>query len=241
LFTSAFLGATALPVYLVFWMPEILNVALVTVAYFLWTYRHVAPGRAERRLALIAASRAPWPRHVLETAAQRILIGRQCSTRGGGGIGRTASSWASWRWRLLDWGFAFNGRSVRRIQLSGRRPSNFYGSFRSTVRLTPGTDRPIRSRPTATFQAEMLTSRGMAGPDSHATRVLPRRSPLRIHSPTSFLRRGDPRVADVEGASRLVAWRSPSSHLPRPPPQRSCSAVHMERWGRPDGQPVPAQ
>jgi hypothetical protein len=45
LFTTAFFGATALPVYLVFWMPEILNVALVTLAYFLWAYREVAPTR----------------------------------------------------------------------------------------------------------------------------------------------------------------------------------------------------
>jgi hypothetical protein len=43
LFTTAFFGATALPVYLVFWMPEMLNVTLVTVAYFLWAYREVSP------------------------------------------------------------------------------------------------------------------------------------------------------------------------------------------------------
>jgi hypothetical protein len=44
LVTTAFFGASAVPAYLVFWMPEILNVALVTTAYFLWTYREVAPG-----------------------------------------------------------------------------------------------------------------------------------------------------------------------------------------------------
>jgi hypothetical protein len=55
LFTTAFFGATALPVYLVFWMPEILNVTLVTVAYFLWAYREVAP---TRRLA------GAWPQLV---------------------------------------------------------------------------------------------------------------------------------------------------------------------------------
>ena len=43
LFTAAFLGASALPVYLVFFMPEIFNVALVALAYFLWCYREVAP------------------------------------------------------------------------------------------------------------------------------------------------------------------------------------------------------
>ncbi len=52
LLTTAFFGASAVPAYLVFWMPEILNVALVTTAYFLWTYREVAPGT---RLS------GPWP------------------------------------------------------------------------------------------------------------------------------------------------------------------------------------
>ncbi len=44
LFSSAFLGAAVLPVYGVFLMPEIFNVALVFVAYFLWLYKEVRPG-----------------------------------------------------------------------------------------------------------------------------------------------------------------------------------------------------
>jgi hypothetical protein len=44
LFTTAFLGAAALPVYGVFLMPEIFNLALVFVAYFLWLYKEVRPG-----------------------------------------------------------------------------------------------------------------------------------------------------------------------------------------------------
>jgi len=40
-FTTAFLGAAALPVYGVFLMPEIFNVSLVFVAYFLWLYKEV--------------------------------------------------------------------------------------------------------------------------------------------------------------------------------------------------------
>lgn len=39
LFTTAFFGAAALPVYGVFLMPEIFNVALVFFAYFLWLYK----------------------------------------------------------------------------------------------------------------------------------------------------------------------------------------------------------
>jgi hypothetical protein len=42
-FTTAFLGASVLPVYGVFLMPEIFNFALVFLAYFLWLYKEVAP------------------------------------------------------------------------------------------------------------------------------------------------------------------------------------------------------
>jgi 4-amino-4-deoxy-L-arabinose transferase-like glycosyltransferase len=41
LFTSAFFGAAALPVYGAFLMPEMFNVAIVLVAYFLWLYKEV--------------------------------------------------------------------------------------------------------------------------------------------------------------------------------------------------------
>ena len=43
LFTLAFVGATCVPVYLAMLAPEILNFALVFVAYFLWLYKEVAP------------------------------------------------------------------------------------------------------------------------------------------------------------------------------------------------------
>jgi hypothetical protein len=49
-FTSAFLGAAALPVFGVFLMPEIFNVALVFFAYFLWSYKKVR----------LKADGAPW-------------------------------------------------------------------------------------------------------------------------------------------------------------------------------------
>ena len=39
----AFVGASIVPVYVVFLMPEILNLSLVFVAYFLWLYKEVAP------------------------------------------------------------------------------------------------------------------------------------------------------------------------------------------------------
>jgi len=43
LFTTAFLGAAALPVYGVFLMPEIFNFSLVFLAFFLWLYKEVTP------------------------------------------------------------------------------------------------------------------------------------------------------------------------------------------------------
>jgi hypothetical protein len=41
LFTSAFFGAAALPVYGAFLMPDVFNLAVVLLAYFLWLYREV--------------------------------------------------------------------------------------------------------------------------------------------------------------------------------------------------------
>src|SRR5438093_2207831 len=44
-FTLAFIGASVVPVYAVFLMPEIFNFSIVFIAYFLWLYKEVArPG-----------------------------------------------------------------------------------------------------------------------------------------------------------------------------------------------------
>jgi len=56
-FVSAFLGASVLPVYGAFLMPEIFNVTLVTLAYFFWLYKEVAPtSRLTRPWTDIAAA-----------------------------------------------------------------------------------------------------------------------------------------------------------------------------------------
>jgi len=44
-FTLAFLGASVVPVYAVFLMPEIFNFTLIFVAYFFWLYKEVAKPR----------------------------------------------------------------------------------------------------------------------------------------------------------------------------------------------------
>lgn len=50
----AFIGASVLPVYTVWLTPEIFNVTLIFVAYFLWLYKRVAPDAVWR------GWRAPW-------------------------------------------------------------------------------------------------------------------------------------------------------------------------------------
>lgn len=49
-FTLAFFGASIVPIYLVWFTPEVFNLALVFYAYFLWLYKEVAPP-AEGRFA----------------------------------------------------------------------------------------------------------------------------------------------------------------------------------------------
>ena len=56
LFTSAFLGASALPFYSVFLAPELFNFALAFVAFFLWLYKEVSPTRAFNRSSDVFAA-----------------------------------------------------------------------------------------------------------------------------------------------------------------------------------------
>jgi hypothetical protein len=91
-FTTAFIFASCVPVYTVFLAPEILNFALVTVAYFLWLYKEVAPpggsgflrgkGSDLAAAVLLGAVTYSKPTHVF-------LIG-------------PLVLWAWWRRRLLD-------------------------------------------------------------------------------------------------------------------------------------------
>jgi hypothetical protein len=58
LFTSAFFGAAALPVYGAFLMPDVFNLAVVMLAYFLWLYKGV---RAQEVRLKPDATYAPTP------------------------------------------------------------------------------------------------------------------------------------------------------------------------------------
>ena len=130
LFTTAFFGATALPVYLVFWMPEILNVTLITVAYFLWAYREVAPAK---RLA------GAWP----QLTAAALLGLATYSKPFPNGLMVAPLVLAAW-WRR-EWtrgivlgvvavavtalSFAFNAAVTGEFNYQGGDRQTFYGSF----------------------------------------------------------------------------------------------------------------
>ena len=130
LLATAFFGASALPVYLVFWMPEILNVTLMTVAYFLWSYHHVSP---ERRLSglwpqIVAAGllglatySKPLPNGLMVAPLVLTAWWRREWTRGLA-IGATAVAVAAL-------GFAFTAAVTGEFNYQGGDRQAFYGSF----------------------------------------------------------------------------------------------------------------
>ncbi len=130
-FVTAFFGASVLPVYGVFLMPEIFNFTLVFVAYFLWLYKEVAPGRwldgrwsdlAAAVLLGIATYSKPIPTQLLVAplvilfwTAQAVdpRLHRRPDRRGDGV-------------RV----FRVHRAGVRRVQLPGRRSQDLrHGSF----------------------------------------------------------------------------------------------------------------
>ena len=130
LFTTAFFGATALPVYLVFWMPEILNVTLVTVAYFLWAYREVSPARrlagawpqlAAAALLGLATYSKPFPNGLMVAPLVLTAWWRREWTRGIV-LGAVAVAVAALS-------FAFNAAVTGEFNYQGGDRQTFYGSF----------------------------------------------------------------------------------------------------------------
>ena len=130
LFTTAFFGATALPAYLVFWMPEMLNVTLVTVAYFLWAYREVAttrrlsgawPQLAAAALLGLATYSKPFPNGLMIAPLVLTAWWRREWTRGIV-LGVVAVAVAA----LC---FAFNAAVTGEFNYQGGDRQTFYGSF----------------------------------------------------------------------------------------------------------------
>ena len=68
----AFLGASVVPVYFVWLMPELFNFSLVLYAVFFWAYKEVASDKHPFLTGTgvrLRRSRASWAGHVLETPA----------------------------------------------------------------------------------------------------------------------------------------------------------------------------
>ena len=93
-FVTAFFGASVLPVYGVFLMPEIFNFTLVFVAYFLWLYKEIAPGSwLDGRWTGSRGGRAPRASPPTRSRSRRSCWSRRwCSWPGCASSGSTASS-----------------------------------------------------------------------------------------------------------------------------------------------------
>lgn len=164
LFTTAFVGASALPAYVVFWMPEILNIALVATAYFLWLYREVSPGR---RLS------GAWPQ---VTAA--ILMGLATYSKPLPNAVLVAplvlSAWWQRRWRegftmgaiavvVAALAFTFNAAVTGEFNYQGGDRRTFYGSFPFDGTGDVWNRRATEVTTNGNVQAAMLTNREWPG------------------------------------------------------------------------------
>jgi hypothetical protein len=129
-FTTAYVGASAVPLYGAFLMPEIFNLALVTLAYFLWSYKQVSPdSRIAGRWTDVAAAvllgtatySKPLPTAIL-VAPLVILPWTRRKWMRGLSIGATAVAVAA------AW-FAFNAAVSGEFNYQGGDRKIFYGRF----------------------------------------------------------------------------------------------------------------
>ena len=95
-FTLAFVGASCLPVYLVFLTPEVFNFSLVFFAYFLWLYKRSRPKTASISCAAAGPTSSPPSSSASPRTRSRAMCcssARSCC--GGGGAGATGPGWPS--------------------------------------------------------------------------------------------------------------------------------------------------
>jgi hypothetical protein len=129
-FTGAFFGASSLPVWGVFLMPEVLNLTLVLVAYFLWLYKEVAPGSwLDGRwtdlaaAALLGAGTYSKPAPIALLVAPLVVLPWIRKRIGWGFIvGATAVAVAA----LF---FAFNAAATGEFNYQGGDRKTFYANF----------------------------------------------------------------------------------------------------------------
>jgi hypothetical protein len=169
LFTTAFLGAAALPVYGVFLMPEIFNLALVFFAYFLWLYKEVQPRPDDPELGARWTLRGRWT-----DVIAAVLLGLATYSKPIPNALLVAPlvllAWSRRRW---GWGFALGSIAVGvtafffcltaaisgEFNYQGGERKTFYGSFPFDA---PGATWEQRGGPVATSTStatNVLTSR----------------------------------------------------------------------------------
>lgn len=129
LFTTAFLGASVVPVYSVFLLPEAFNFSLVFIAYFFWLYKEVAP---TSRLS------APWT-----DVAAALLLGVATYSKPTNAILVAPLVLYPWWRRRGTWGvvvggaavaaaaacFAWNAAVSGEFNYQGGDRKTFYGAF----------------------------------------------------------------------------------------------------------------
>lgn len=157
LFTSAFLGASALPVYGVFLTPELFNFALVFVAYFLWLHKEVA--RSSRAV------------RVVSDVVAAVLLGLVTYSKPTNWLliaPLVAFAWSNRRWvhgfilgavflAVVGLGFGLTLAVTGELNYQGGDRKTFYGSFPFDGRGT-GWEKGIGATTTGSAAREMLTS-----------------------------------------------------------------------------------
>jgi hypothetical protein len=159
LFVTAFLGASALPAYLVFFTPEILNVALVAVAYFLWLYREIAPGRRlsgtwPQVVAVILLGLATYSKPFNAILVAPLVVYAWWQRQWGWGVALGAVAIA-----VAGLGFALTAAVSGEFNYQGGDRRTFYGSFPFDGTGDVWNRQATTVTTVGNAQAEILTSR----------------------------------------------------------------------------------
>ena len=232
-FTSAFIGAAAVPVYGVFLTPEIFNFSIVFVALFLWLYDPDEPG----------PDRPPAWRQ----AAAAVLLGFATYSKPSNALligPLVLAAWWQRRWTrgvvlgavfvatVVAW-FGFTAVVSGEFNYQGGDRKTFYGTFPFDSPTATWDRRGISVRTDGSAAAAGARAGQRLGSVLAQRRVLSLRPPLRLRAVLLPGRRRDRLVVRVADAPRSVA--------PAPVPDRGrlgagahpAAPVHVERRRRP--------
>ena len=242
LITTGFLGASVLPVYGAFLMPEIFNVSVVFVAYFLWLYKEANPGAGlgGRWTDLVAALLLG-----MATYSKPLPIGLLVAPL-------VVLAWLRRRW---FWGVTIGALAVvtaaalfcltaavsGEFNYQGGDRRTFYGTFpfdKSVDHL--GSTRHFRGHRRRRDSGRAHVTRNAESVRAQR-RLFPRRSSFWVRSVFLPRCRGDRHLAAVAHASRAVAHADVSHVRDLCCRVAARAAVHVERGRRTARQPIPAQ